>query len=330
MAVVFTDGCTHYQTADMLYKWYSSSGTIVATNPRRSGSKSIYGNYGIVTKQLPAIGANTHVGCAMRLNSYNYSYIGFSTAGGNFNLSVAFNSDMSISVRRGTYYGGTILQTSPINVYRYNEWFYLEFGGFIDASAGTYDARINGTSIISNYVGVNTYGSGTAANLYVTFSAYSQMTDFYIDDAAFHGDCFVATLPIVGAGTYAQFTATGDTDNWKCADDPGAIDNDTTYNASNTVNQIDTFALQDIPSIAGSAIHAVALNATWRKDDPGTRKVTPLYRMNGVNYLGTEVNMFDNYHQTQEIYETRPDGGGAWVEADLKYPAFEPGYKLTV
>ena len=153
--------------------------------------------------------------------------------------------------------------------------------------------------------------------------------DLYIDDADFQGDCRVDTLWPSGAGNYAEWTpAPSGTDNHNNVDDATDQDDDTTHNETGVLNEIDSFAFDNIDAILGSEIKAVAVNLAARKTDAGARKITPLMRMGGSDYLGTEVDIFDTYMTLQEVFENPLDAPSeAWEDSDVNDA--EVGLKLT-
>lgn len=338
MALLFVDGFSHYATANLPLKYPVSPncaapyGTIVDTFPRRTGGKSFAPTgaafNGGLHRALGSLKQTLAVGIAFRASALgsNYPLIQLSS-GGTAQCCLCIEANGSVTVRRPDGSGTILGQSSPALITS-GVWYYLEFKALVE-NAGSYEAWLNGTSILSGS-GDTQNASGSGADIVHVFSPFSgngdRLTDLYIDDSANHGDCRIETIMPSAAGSHAQFTPSAG-ENYANVDDPDSIDDDTSYNASNTAGQHDSFAMQDISLITGSVIKGVQLSLTMRKDDAGNRTVTPIFVADDVDYPNADpVIVADEYRLWRWIYEEHPDTT-AWTRDNVN--AIEAGYKLV-
>jgi len=201
-------------------------------------------------------------------------------------------------------------------------------------SSGSYEVRVNESTVVSDSGADTKAGTDSgvdALNLRGSISGggYLRLDDLYIADDDFQGDCRIDTLWPDGAGNYSQWTPTpSGTSNYANVDDANDQDDDSTYNSTDVLNEIDSYTFDNLTPISGANILAVALNLALRKDDAGQRKFTPLIRISSTDYTGTELDGYDNYKTRQEIFENPPsDPSSAWSDSDVN--GAEYGVKLT-
>jgi hypothetical protein len=331
MALLFMDGCSHYSTAaQYAEKWgaYNANYAIPgSTNPRRTGGKHLaVGSYGNASYAVGSVKSTLVAGCAfytvgLLTGAYPISFM----RNGTITVAVRFNANGSISVVSNNE--STVLGTTVVDVVTGSAWYYLEFKCTPDNS-GDYEVWVNGVSVLAGTGDTQTdSASGVDEIRFSGAQGGTNFTDLYIDDSTQHGDCRIETVMPNAAGTYSQFTPTPSGQNSANVDDAGAIDEDTTYNASNTAGQKDTFDLEDISDISGSVIKGVQLNLTMRKDDAGNRTVTPYLRAGSADYPNAApVIVADVYRMWKWIYETHPDTD-PWDRTNFN--ALEAGYKLV-
>lgn len=336
MSILFIDGFGHYATADISYIYGPSvSVTIDGTFARRAGGQclklSAGATPGYAARALGSTPNTIVVGMAVKMTSFADDHQGFRLRRENVTqATVTINMDQSVSVKRGTY-SGTVLGTSAAGLVPLNRYVYLEFKIYVHDSAGTYEVRLNDQVVLTG-TGADTMGHTTAGVDTVwlvgqeTSGNNIYIDDLYIDDATFWGDSRVDTLAPSGAGSSAEWTPSAGS-NYENIDDSTSIDEDSSYNSTDVVDEVDSFALADLSPL-GTEIYAVAINVTARKDDAGTRKMRPVCVMGAVEYTGDEVSLYDEYSNHQYIWESPPDAGsGSWTEADVNGAEF--GYKLT-
>jgi hypothetical protein len=127
-----------------------------------------------------------------------------------------------------------------------------------------------------------------------------------------------------GAGAETQWTPSAGSNYQNVDENPE--NGDTDYNKSNTVGQVDTYAMANLVSVAG-LIYGVQYLEYARKDNAGTRTIAPVARIGGADYLGSNVNLSDSYAYTREIKELSPATAAAWTISEIN--AMEFGVKVT-
>ncbi len=338
MACKWIDGFESYNTtADATIKYggaISTAGMSFQTG-RYGGQCLQHDGGGGVGRVLPA--QQTWItGFALMFvvvpGSASYAILSFFD-GGTRHTDLRFNSGTGqITATRN----GTLLGTCS-GTYTSGVWYYLEAKVKIDDTTGTVDVRINGSSVLA-LTGQDTRNGGNATSDQVILGATGlggswsvREDDWYINDLSgsahngFEGDSRIISLRPSGAGNYAQFTpSTGS--NYQNVDER-AVNNDTDYNASGTLNQIDSFAIDDVPTIL-PAPSVVQLNPWAKEDAAGTRSIAPLWRIGGADYVGSNDALTTAYQAFWQVYETNPATGLPWTVADIN--AAEAGYKLTV
>lgn len=218
-----------------------------------------------------------------------------------------------------------------------NTWYYLEFGGVIADSGGSWEVRVDGVTVGTG-AGLDTKNTANASfnQLYLPQGLASSITadwdDMYLcDDAGsvnngFLGDCRVETLYPSGAGATTQMSpSTGS--NFQNVDESAASNDDTDYNADATVGHKDTYALGNLATSIG-AIKGLQVNMTARKDFAGNRQVCHVVRPASTDYDGANQQLTLSYAILSGIRETDPGTSSAWTVAGVN--AMEAGVKLTV
>jgi len=345
MSILFIDSFAHYagtSEAQFARKWtaYQTGTTKVETSsPRRTNSSYL--------RLLPNAAANNWgwldgdfaaqqtvcVGMAICFTTTLADHKGIRLRdGAGFACSVYVNADGSVRVYRGYDVIGTQLGSdSATGVISLNTWHYLEFKVYIHDSAGTYEVRIDGVNVLSGS-GADTKNSTNATADGITLHGRASgaagdvdYTDFYIA-TDFLGDSRVDTLWPSGAGNYSEWTPSAGS-NYQNVDDAHEIDDDTTYNGTAVLNEIDSFEYDSLAAlVAGHTIDAVAVNLC-AKGNIGTQEIQSLIRIATTDYVGTAI-VYPNasYDVGQTIWETNPAGGN-WLESAINGAEF--GYKMV-
>ena len=334
MSITFVDGCTHYD--DLLHKWGAKGGSagMGSVNPRRSGVKYIACSGADDWVETPVVLSGTaraSVGSAIILNPFPFTHAGVVLYDGTAaQLTLLWDSSTGALVLKRGGPTGTTLATSASGIVQADRWYYLEFAARIHDTLGSTEVRLNGSVIAAlTLTNVDTK-PGTATGIdRIRFYGSAGYCDIWVDQSAdphiFHGDCVVETIMPTGAGASADWTPSAGA-NYQNVDDPGAIDEDATYNSSNTEGDIDTFVCGNLPSRPTSTILAVAVNLAVRKDDTATRNILAMARIGSTNYgIGSSFNPTSDYIVHQKLRETNPADSQAWEEADVN--AAEFGYQ---
>lgn len=219
------------------------------------------------------------------------------------------------------------LETSTATIGR-ERWHWIELKATINDTTGSYDVRVDGTSIMSD-TNVDTRNGGTGAvvdavQFYMTSGNGNQhvwkFDDLVImDDAGsvnndFIGDARPIDIYPTAEGNYSAWTPSSGTDNSALVDETAPND-DTDYVSSTTVTDKDTYTHGGITPTVGT-VYAVAVDMHHRKDDGATRTVKSLMRLSATDANGATHDVTSSYAHYQSIHETKP-GGGSWTLTDV-------------
>ncbi len=245
-----------------------------------------------------------------------------------------------IQVYRGTNFfgaGGTLLGTGahPLTA---NTWYFVEFGAYIDDSAGTVQVLVNGVLDI-DLSGVNTQAvaGGTADTILLggpiaENSTLSVGTAYICDDQGaenntFLGDCRVIVQVPTGDGAHADWTPLTGGDQYAMVNEIPP-DGDTTYVSSNSINGMDTFTFDDI-GVSGSVI-AIKVCINAEKDEVGVRTIAPVIRQLGTDYTYADIYPSAmSYGKFSEMFLVRPSDSNPWQVSDLGAGGAEFGVVVT-
>lgn len=235
------------------------------------------------------------------------------------------NTDRTISAMRNA----TVLASSAEKI-PYNGWCYIEVKATINNTTGVFTVKLNGTQVI-NFSGNTRNGTNNQATRidfrYFGDDAFAvYYDDIYICDSSggssndFLGDSFVEGLSPNGAGNYSQFTpSTGS--NWQNVDDN---DDDTTYNESQTVNQIDTYTYQDLSYL--TSVLGINLTTYAKKLDAAATSAASVLRRSSTDSVGTTTALTTSYTAIQTTRDTDHVSSSAYsvanvnsLEAGIKY-----------
>jgi hypothetical protein len=142
----------------------------------------------------------------------------------------------------------------------------------------------------------------------------------------FLGDMRVdAHFPVTPDGTHQDWTPSTGSDRFAVVDDPSA--NITDYNATLTLNDIDTLNIENMKNPGGS-IAGLQTMHYHSKADAGACLVAPIVRSGAADYVGSNfAPSVDSFAFQRTLYETNPATGLQWAESE--FDAVEIGYKKT-
>lgn len=222
---------------------------------------------------------------------------------------------------------GTLLEaTSGLGLLT-SVWYYMEIHVVIDDAVGEFEVRVNGNVELGPATGQDTEGTISPNVASIQFlqnsSAAPSYDDIYLNDNTgltnndFLGDIQVETVFPDADGNRNDMTRVGGgLANFEAVDDGSAPDDDATYVHGNTVGDDELYSFADLTGngFGIDTIHAVAVVNHFKKIDAGDRIVRALARSNVTEVEGAEHGCGPDYRYNQHIYETDPDGGGAWDE----------------
>lgn len=213
-----------------------------------------------------------------------------------------------------------------------NEWALVELYIKPANSGGIVTCKLNGVQVFT-FTG-DTTDAGENVR-YLRFGNFysSGYTEMYIDDIivndasgavnnSWPGGAAIYALIPNGAGTTTELTPSAGA-NYECVDDIPP-DDDTSYVESYVQDEIDTYAMS--PSVGAGTIGAVQWLCRAKANSAGTTEVARVLRVNGTDYVGSDIGVGESYGYAKEILESNPDDSAAWESADLD--ALEAGLKV--
>lgn len=334
--LLFMDGFDHYTSqADMLLKgWVLPDGRGVGTGPSgRFGRCMLFagggGGYAPYAELLVPNSSRLLNGFAYMAPQGGVPFVRFYD-GATAQVYLAFDGSWKLTAYSGASSWATTFTYAP------STWIYAELRvDFGTGTSGRIVVKVNGQTVLDQ-ASINTAPSGVARGNMVQYyqnggnNQSASYDDLYLCDGTgtanndFLGDCRVETLLPSGAGAETQWTPSAGA-NYTNVDEVPA-DGDTTYNKSNTVGQVDTYALPDLASVTG-LIYGVQYLQSVRKDNAGTRLVAPVARIGGADYPGSDTGLGNSYVYTREIKEKSPATAAAWTISEIN--AMEYGVKVT-
>lgn len=237
-------------------------------------------------------------------------------------------SELSITPATGTVYGTTV----GLNL-QANTWYYLELKVKCHATAGTYELRVDGNTVLSG-TGKNTkIGSHLYHDRFKLVGYYNTpiFDDLYFLDStgavnnSFLGQMRVVTISPDGAGDSTQFTPDSGSNYARVN---GAIcDDDTSYVESSESNYKDLYNYGTLTGIV-SGIAGVAVNTVCKQTDAASFNLKTLCKsdVDESADAGQPVSSF-SYLNKRRILETDPHTAAQWTPAAVSAAQF--GFQLV-
>lgn len=332
MALRFIDGFDHYST--YLQKWTSvSSNTSPSSGAARFGTAGHnQGSSRWIRKTLDAQPTWT-IGTAVKSND-NIADMFLSLMDGT-SIQILLYMDRAAGEFR-VYRGTFAAQLGSSGFYTVNQgvWNYIEFQGTIHNSTGSYEVRINGTTVLSGS-GLDTQATGNASANVIGVgeqtgnNSYSLwFDDLYVCDGTggspyddFLGDVRVDALYPDGNGNSSQFVGSdgNSVDNYLLVDEVTPND-DTDYVESSTIGNKDTYTYSNLVPTSGT-VYGVQVLPWVRKTDAGTKEFCSIARLAGTEEDSATKTLSTSYQYLPDIRITKP-GGGAWSVSDINSTEF--------
>lgn len=232
---------------------------------------------------------------------------------------------------------GSLIGTVPAATLQFNVQNLHKVSILHDATGGTLDYLINGISVLS-LTGINTAPSTNDQStiLYIGYlnilpgipgSSASIISHLVIADeiGVITGNPRTGGLFPDGVGNSSDWAPSAG-NNWENVEET-TPDDDSTYNESDTVNDIDTYTMQDVPS-GTTAIVAVAVTVRIRKTDANSRTVAAVLRIGGTDYVhATAKGVPGGYAYLQWVWTLSPATGVAFTAAEVN--GLEAGIKVV-
>jgi hypothetical protein len=256
-------------------------------------------------------------------------------------LDLKLNPDFTLSITRG----GTVLGTSSaalaVNAYSHLEWKVL-----IHPSVGTIELRKNGVLILGPLTGLNTRNTANSTANVVTIGAdgsgNGNNANWDYDDIIVYdgqtvdpngltdiigpiGDCTLRWLLPTGVGNTTQFLPDAGANYTRVNE--ATPDGDASYVSSANLNDIDTYALADLP-VGTTIVRSIAVCCYARKTDANVRAIAAMIRTGGTNYGNAVLaTLGTSYLYNFFGWGQNPSTGTPWTPADIN--ALEAGQKVT-
>jgi len=325
MALVYIDGCDHYNIADIGKKctYTAPAYSTASMDTGRLGSGQSYkavgtaaaaSNTGTLSHVFPTGGlTDGGMGFAIKLSSippdgYFYNEIaGVYNAATGTQLTLRLAADGTLAVYRGGG-GGTELGSGGSLVG--NAWNYVEWKWHLAGTTnGTATIQINGI-VTATITGVNTLAGGTGfTSAWVGGGQYLYTRTVWFDDIYMFdstagvtdllGDITVTTKLVTANGTTNNGTASAGA-NFECVDE--ALADTADYVTIADVNDIELYATEDVGT--GTVIHAVQVTAFAQRTEDGSAALAAEIRQGGANYAHpTPQAVTVNYTFKPFIYE---------------------------
>lgn len=328
MALQFVTGFDYYDETQVQRVWsYFQNG--VSTLGRFGGKAYSWNNQGgFLSKPIPAA-STVIMGVAFFLSYGDATNPIIVFQDGTTSMSspitqidIRVTNDAGFQVTRN----GTVIATSLPNLFTFNFWNYLEVKVFVHDSTGFVQIRLNGQTYL-NATALDTKNTGNNYINMFRFQPFGNtgMFNFKIDDVyvcddtgttnnGFLGECRVQTQYPTANGDQNDFLAVGAASNWQTVDETPA-DDDLTYVRSAVVGATDNYAMGTL-ALTGT-IFGVQLNVSHRKDDVGSRTVTPVIKAGTTHYEGALFPCGSDYSVAQKIWEKNPDTATTWTNVSL-------------
>jgi hypothetical protein len=295
--------------------WTATGSPTISTTQKKTGAYAAYfenynGNY-YLTRSL---GANYQT---LYVKFHLYVTNTAPNAGTILTLLSPSGSNISLSMsnanRLVVYRGGTALATGATTISA-NAWHLIEAKFYIADSSGIAQVKLNGLSEIDYSGDTKNQSEAYATQVRIgaiDFNSWKgYIDDFVVDDASWIGDTRIVGIAPSGSGASAQWTpSTGS--NYACVDEIPASDTD--YVATNSVDQLDTYAVGDLGA-AVDTVKCVQVQARCVKEGaPTPTNLKLATRISGTDYLSANKAVGTTAAALCNLWETSPATSAAWT-----------------
>lgn len=254
------------------------------------------------------------------INAFNGVHRYFSDNGTTIHISLTVSTAGAVVVRRG---GGndTEIASSSTGVIEYGSWHHWQSRVTVDNSSGRVEVWIDGTKVV-DFTG-DTRNGGTSTLIdSVEFRGANGRHESYhadlvvCDSTTPIGICRVVSLLPNAVGNSSDLTPSGGAvDNYTMVDE-ATPDGDTTYNASATEGDKDTYGMANMPTGAWSIL-GVQVSLNSKASDAGTKYLRPVLRIGGTDYTGASRQLGVDYQSLLTVFDDSPATATAFTEAEI-------------
>jgi len=324
----FKDGFDYLTSGDIGKKW--ASGTVGSVVTGVYGKGKAVNNVANLTNPVATI-AEGFQGFHFLYNIGSAVTIDFFQDTGSVQVDLRVDATGALfATRNGTTIGS--VSTFRMTV---GTSYWIVFHVKISTTAGVAEIAVNGTVIANSGVtNLNTQATGNATYNQVKLNSGASQNSFdsfhYWDTAGgdnfstFIAETIIDTKLAAGVGSNETWTQGGTTHahNYLQVNEANE-DGDSTYNASLTPNQIDSFDFVNLDESSGTVLD-VAINTISRIDDATPRVYDHFLKTGASTALSSGISPSGSYLNYQTFHPTDASGAG-WTVTTVNSSEF--GYK---
>ena len=309
---IFFDGFETYSTAaDMLKFGYTAyPNSIHATAGRRS-SKAVSFFGGDIARSITA---STHVVIGMAIKTLNAT------------VNIQLKNDSTIhaqltllSLTNPTLTTGNVSRGSASKVFPYDTYMFVEFGVYVHDTLGSYEVKVNGSSVGWFPYTANTdtrNGATTTINNFLINAinfADSYGDDLYCaygDELYYLGDSRIDRLLLTANSTPQEWTAPVGSNAYSI------LNTGSSYVSSNVDEATSYFTVADL-DFDPTVIHGVAVRSLVKKSDAGYRESSLLLKSNSTEVESTPLPLSTDLLSQEMFFQTDPSTNTAWTTSGV-------------
>lgn len=261
-----------------------------------------------------------------------------------FQLRVKPAGDGTLNVWGGgdhQYSGSTLLGTTT-NALQEDGQYYIWLKAVI-SNTGSVVLKVNGVEWLSLPVVDTQYTANTTYKWNgVTVGPASGVNTYGYDDLVIcdgsgtknndilAASCRVTALWPISDGAHTDWLPLSAGTHFSEVDDAVGVtgagnDGDTSYNESETLDDVDTMIFETIP---GSNIEVFGIQRNFIAKSPSSGSLAGVYRNAGSDYVGDDLALSASYLDNRDVLDLNPATATAWSVATLASPN-EHGHKKT-
>jgi len=225
--------------------------------------------------------------------------------------------------------GNVHLATTTDPVFARNQWHYFEVKVVCHDTAGSYEVRVDGITVLADSNVDTRTGADTRFVRFRCDEFNQYLDDIYICDTDgttnndFLGQVVVEAIFPNADGDSSDWMPASGTDNYAMLDD-NPTDDDTSYVESNTEGETDLYQYTDLSTITDEDILGVVLKTEPRMTAfPGDLDLYQTVKSGTTTSDGDPANVAtDSYTSVQRVLETNPDTSSAWTASGVNGAQF--------
>lgn len=250
----------------------------------------------------------------------NLLYFHDTDAPGSLHLAIKFLADGTLEARRGGYTGTLVASSSQKINNTLGVWNHIQIKVVFSNTVGSVEFRINGVTE-SATTSIDTCNNANEYCNYVriyraggTWYGYC----FWVDNTQFWGELQALGVDPDADGNQTDFSPSSGIDNYAMVDEGYNPDDDSTYNESSTVSDLDLYQF-DVAGVlpASLDIYSARHAAYLKKTDVGAKQIRMACRSGGTNYYKAAEAALASYASHLERRDVDPNTSAAWTRANL-------------